>query len=164
MALLDILNVVLKVGSLSGLAAFLWQILKAWEEDRGRLQVVATRGNWDTLNLRVLYRPKSAHQAIHVHARVIRPTGGRLSALEHPSSHEPLSRTISRTAKKLAAEATAELRLLPAKQDVPGTFAGELVLSHLPVPDGPATVQLSLWADGRRLSLARRRFVVSASD
>jgi hypothetical protein len=161
MTLPEMFTVALKVGSLSGFAAFVWQLLKAWDEARARLRVMTTRECRDVLRLRVEYRAKTAHRGLYARARVLRPKRARLSAMERPARREDLPGAIRRTAKQLQADRAVRLRL--ALQEGSDTlYVGELALSVVPSERGK--VLLEIWADGRWPWLTRRRLAVSPAD
>jgi hypothetical protein len=162
--LLDAFNVLLKVGSLSGLAAFIWQLLKALDEHRGRLKIVAQLGTGATLDVLVAYRPKTEHQALHAYAKVLQPRGVWLRAIEQPSRAEDLTRTIHRLAKTLEHGRSADVRLLHGAGDAPGVYSGRVVLGPVIARDGSAVICIAICARGRVAPLAIRHARVSAVD
>lgn len=156
-------SAILKVGSLSGLASFGWQLRKAWLETRDRLTVRTTRVGDAGLTAFVSYRPPTHHAGLKVRVTAVRPAEARVAALLR-SEKEALRDSIERAVQQLGAERTTEARLLRLASDPEGLFRAEVYVTGID-PDAPtAEIEVEVWSTAHPRRLIRDRLKISAID
>lgn len=157
-------SAVLKVGSLSGLAALGWQLWRAWDERRWRLAAETRRNGEHSMDVVVSYRPKSQHLGLEVRAQVLHPKGARAAGVDRPLARDTVRSSIERAVQQLTAGPSTGIRLEHREEDPEGVFRGVVYVTGMPEDTVAATLKLEVWTTGYPRRIARRTFKLSPID
>ncbi len=158
------LDWIFKAGSLGGLLAFGWQLLKAYDERVGRLEVVTCNDGEGGLVAIVKYRPKGSHVGLKVRATAISPPGATVAGTGRRPGTPVLREAIERAIKEQAASKTGEARLSQHAADPQGVYSADIIVRGLVEAEPTAVVDFEVWTVGHARRLARRRLKISAID
>ena len=155
---------VLKVGSLSGLAAFGWQLWNAREARRTRLQITAARSADRNLAVVVKFAPHNLHQGVEARISMIEPVGAKVAANDRVAGERALRDHIRDAVGQLQATSKTVAKLARIPSDPSGVLIAELVVQ---IPeDAPrrATLRVEIWTAGYPRRLDARVVKLSPID
>lgn len=163
----DIAGAVLKAGSLSGLAAFAWQLWNAYDNRRARLAIEAvsesevSQGEESFLAW-VSYTPKDRHQGLEVRATVLDPPVAKIAAMErNTGGPRSVRMDIENAVRTLQAGKVTSAPLHHRDGDPDGMLRAPLHVTGLDGLPLAATVRVEVWTTGYPRRLASRRFKLS---